>query len=64
MNNSMKVQRRAISPADQAGIENAIAGMAEGAAEREDVEAALVELADMIAAQDDALVELAELIGE
>lgn len=60
----MKVQRRVISPADQAGIENAIAGMAEGAAEREDVEAALVELADMIAAQDDALVELAELIGE
>lgn len=30
----------------------------------DDLEAAAVELADMVAAQDDALVELAELIGE
>lgn len=30
----------------------------------EDLEAALIEIADMAAAQDDALVELAELIGE
>lgn len=29
-----------------------------------DIETALVELAEMIAAQDDAIVELAELIGE
>lgn len=30
----------------------------------EDIMAALVELGDMIAAQDDAIVELADLIGE
>ncbi len=30
----------------------------------EDIEAALVELADMASAQDDAIVEIAELIGE
>lgn len=30
----------------------------------DDLEAALVEVADMVAAQDDALVEIAELVGE
>lgn len=47
-----------------ADLENAAAGAEKNAADVDDIMTALVELGDMIAAQDDAIVELADLIGE
>lgn len=47
-----------------ADLENAAAGAEQNAADVNDIMTALVELGDMIAAQDDAIVELADLIGE
>ena len=47
-----------------ADIENAAAGTQTNALSIDDVMAALVEIGDIVAAQDDALVELAEMISE
>lgn len=47
-----------------ADIENANAGTATNSVDINDIMTAIVELGDLIAAQDDALVELAELIEE
>lgn len=47
-----------------ADIENANAGTATNTVDINDIMTAIVELGDLIAAQDDALVELAELIEE
>ncbi len=46
-----------------ADIENAVASAEKNTVDIEDVMTALVELGDMMAAQDDAIVELAEIIG-
>lgn len=55
---------RSLTPLERAKLDNVAAGVAAGEVAQTDAEAALVELAEMIAAQDDALVELAEIIGE
>ncbi len=47
-----------------ADIENANAGTVTNSVDINDIMTAIVELGDLIAAQDDALVELAELIEE
>lgn len=47
-----------------ADIENANAGTATNSVDINDIMTAVVELGDLIAAQDDALAELAELIEE
>lgn len=47
-----------------ADIENAAAGAEQNAINLEDVMGALVELGEIVAEQDDALVELAEIISE
>lgn len=47
-----------------ADIENANAGTVANSVDINDIMTAIVELGDLIAAQDDALVELAELIEE
>lgn len=55
---------RGLTPAERAKLDNVLAAVAAEAEGQSDVEAALVELADMVAAQDDALVELAGMIEE
>ncbi len=49
---------------DKATLENAFAGSQQNALSIEDVMNAIVELGDLFAEQDDALVELASLIEE
>lgn len=49
---------------DRAALENAMAQIVANAQKGDDIENALVELAELFAAQDDALVELAEIIEE
>mgnify|MGYP000252310335 CR=1 FL=1 len=58
------INRSALTPAEKDALENATAGVAVNSINAEDLMSALVELGDIIAAQDDALVELAELIEE
>lgn len=53
---------RGLSPVDRAKLDNALGDIADGKVSESDLEAALVEIADMVAAQDDALVEIAGLI--
>lgn len=60
----MCVRRKRLELPDRAALENAIARTVENAQKGMDIEAALVELADLFAAQDDAIVELAEIIEE
>lgn len=57
------VKRKEMDLGTLADIEKAAAGTEQNAIDINDVMAALVELGDMMAAQDDALVELAEIIG-
>jgi hypothetical protein len=49
---------------DRAALENAMAQIVANTQKGDDIENALVELAELFAAQDDALVELAEIIEE
>ena len=58
------IRRSGMTPKDRADLENAVAGNVTNAANADDIMAALVELGELFAAQDDALVELAELISE
>lgn len=60
----MYLRRKRLELSDRAALENAIAQAAANTEKGADIESALVELADLFAAQDDALVELAELIEE
>lgn len=55
---------RNLSPKDRAKLDNAVGLSKTNAQNDEDIMAALVELGELFAAQDDALVELAELITE
>ena len=57
------IKRKKMALDLMADIENAVAGAEKNAVDIEDVMTALVELGDMMAAQDDAIVELAEIIG-
>lgn len=43
---------------------NSLAGIAQGKVDADDIAAALVELGNLLAEQDDAIVELAEIIEE
>ena len=56
--------KRHIDPFIHAMMENAAAAAEQNAINIEDISAALVELGELFAAQDDALVELAEIITE
>ena len=58
------IRKPGMSPAEKAALENAAANGEANAASIEDVMNAIVELGDLFAAQDDALVELASLIEE
>jgi len=57
------IKRKKMALDLMADIENAVASAEKNAVDIEDVMTALVELGDMMAAQDDAIVELAEIIG-
>ena len=56
--------KKKMSIGEAKDIENSLANTEEFRANNEDIMNALVELGDLFAAQDDALVELAELIAE
>lgn len=58
------IKRKRIELPILADIENAAAGAEQNAISIEDVMGALVELGEIVAEQDDALVELAEIISE
>lgn len=58
------LERKKIALSILADIENAVAGAGQNAINIEDVMNAIVELGDIVAAQDDAIVELAEIISE
>lgn len=60
----MLVKRKKIDLPTIADIENAVAGAEQNTVNIEDIMSALVEVGEIVAAQDDALVELAELIEE
>lgn len=57
------LKRKKLALTDMADLENAAARAAENAVSIEDIMNAMVELGELFAEQDDALVELAELIG-
>lgn len=57
------IKRKKMALDLMADIENAVASAEKNAVDIEDVMTALVELGDMMVAQDDAIVELAEIIG-
>lgn len=58
------IKRKVISEAMQKKIEVAFAKSNTNEANAEDIMSALVELGELFAAQDDALVEIAEIIAE
>ena len=60
----LKIIRRLFPLEEEGKINRLMAENEQLKAANADTEAALVELAEMAAAQDDALVELAEIIGE
>lgn len=53
---------RKLKPAERANLDNAAAGAENNALNINDIMDAMVELGELFAAQDDAIVELAELI--
>lgn len=55
---------RKLTPAERANLDNAHAGAEQNAMSIDDIMNAMVELGELFAEQDDALVELAELIEE
>ena len=57
------IKRKKMALDLMADIENAVASAEKNAVDIEDVMTALVELGDMMAAQDEAIVELAEISG-
>lgn len=58
------IKRSAMNAADMAKLENAVAKSETNELNIEDITNAIVELGDLFAAQDDAIVELAEIIAE
>lgn len=60
----MCLRRKRLELSDRAALENAMAQTVANTQKGVDIENALVELAELFAAQDDALVELAEIIEE
>lgn len=60
----MCLRRKRLELPDSAALENAMAQTVANTQKGADIENALVELAELFAAQDDALVELAGLIEE
>lgn len=58
------LKRKTANLALLADVEKALADADRNAVNTEDIMTALVEIGDMLAAQDDALVELAEIIAE
>lgn len=60
----MLVKRKKLDLSILADIENGAAGAEQNTVNIEDIMSALVEVGEIVAAQDDALVELAELIEE
>ena len=60
----MCLRRKRLELPDRAALENAMAQIVVNTQKGADIENALVELAELFAAQDDALVELAEIIEE
>ena len=60
----MLLKRKKLDLSTLADIENGAAGAEQNAVNIEDIMSALVEVGEIVAAQDDALVELAELIEE
>lgn len=59
----MLVKKAKLTPQEAADLEYGAACAAQNSSDITDVTSALVELAELFAEQDDALVELAELIG-
>lgn len=57
------VKRIVMNPADMAKMENAEAKAETNGLNIEDIMSALVELGELFAAQDDALVEIAEIVA-
>ena len=55
---------KGLKPAERAELDNAAAGAVTNGAGIEDLMNAIVELGELFAEQDDALVELAGMIGE
>lgn len=55
---------RKLTPAERANLDNVRAGAEQNAVSIDDIMNAMVELGELFAEQDDALVELAELIEE
>lgn len=62
--NNTPFYRTGMHPKDRVDIENLIAQLVAERQRSDELENALVELAELYAAQDDALVELAEMIAE
>ena len=60
----IEVNKVGLTPTERATLDNAAAGAVTNGLSIEDLMNAIVELGELFAEQDDALVELAELIGE
>ena len=60
----MLIKKKLMSLSQQAQLEHALANSIANKDNIEDVTEAILELGEMIAAQDDAIVELAEIISE
>jgi len=60
----LKIVKRLLPLAEEGRVNRLTSELAQERQRNDDLEAALVEVADMVAAQDDALVEIAELVGE
>ena len=60
----LKIIKRLFPLAEEGRVNRLTSELAQERQRNDDLEAALVEVADMVAAQDDALVEIAELVGD
>lgn len=57
------LNRKKLSLSTMSDIENAVANSEQNSLDVNDITAAIIELSEMLAEHDDALVELAELLG-
>ena len=60
----LKIVKRLFPLAEEGRVNRLTSELAQERQRNDDLEAALVEVADMVAAQDDAIVEIAGIIGE
>ena len=60
----LKIVKRMFPLAEEGRVNRLTSELEQERQRNDDLEAALVEVADMVAAQDDALVEISELVGE